>query len=56
MLARSRVALKFMTYGILIGVFFAPRSGAQTRREVMTWAKSNFGGLLGGLGLGGGNS
>ena len=56
MLARSRVALKFMTYGILLGVFFAPQSGSQTRHEVMSWARSNFGGLLGNLGLGGNNS
>ncbi|HET7038102.1 MAG TPA: YtxH domain-containing protein [Thermomicrobiaceae bacterium] len=52
MLARTRVALKFMTYGVLLGVLFAPRSGSQTRQEVMGWAKSNLGGMLGGLGIG----
>ena len=35
MLSRSRVALKFMTYGVLIGVIFAPRSGSETRNEIM---------------------
>ncbi|HEU5422575.1 MAG TPA: YtxH domain-containing protein [Nitrolancea sp.] len=52
MLARSRVALKFMTYGILLGVLFAPRSGSQTRHELMGWAKNNLGGVMSGLGLG----
>jgi len=48
MLSRMRVALKFMTYGILIGVFFAPRSGADTRHEVMSKIGSMAGGLFGG--------
>lgn len=53
MLGRTRVALKFMTYGVLLGVLFAPRSGSQTRHDVMGWAKSNFGGVLSQFGIGG---
>jgi hypothetical protein len=56
MLGRLRVALKFMTYGILVGVFFAPRSGAETRRDVTSWIKSNTGGLMSSMGMGGGNN
>lgn len=54
MLSRARTALKFMTYGIVIGIFFAPRSGAETRREVMHWTNSTvrdvIGGISGGMG------
>ncbi len=42
MLSRVQTALKFMTYGILIGIFFAPDSGAETRRKIMNWATSSF--------------
>ncbi len=48
MLSRMRVALKFMTYGILIGVFFAPRSGSETRSQIMSKFGSMTGGLFGG--------
>jgi hypothetical protein len=42
MLSRFRTALKFMTYGLLIGIFFAPDRGDETRRKVINWATSNF--------------
>ena len=48
MLRRMRVALKFMTYGILIGVFLAPRSGAETRKQVSSWVTSMTHGMIGG--------
>ena len=48
MLSRTRVALKFMTYGILIGVFLAPRSGAETRKQVTGWVSSMTHGMVGG--------
>ncbi len=48
MLSRTRVALKFMTYGILVGVFFAPRNGAETRREIGSWIGSLTHGVFGG--------
>jgi hypothetical protein len=46
MLSRMRVALKFMTYGVLLGIFLAPRSGADTRREVSSWVGSYTKGLM----------
>ena len=42
MLSRLQTALKFMTYGLLIGIFFAPDSGAETRRKVINWVTSGF--------------
>ena len=47
MLRRMRVAFKFMTYGILIGVFLAPRSGAETRKQVSSWVGSMTHGIVG---------
>jgi gas vesicle protein len=48
MIARTRTALKFFTYGLLIGLLFAPRSGKETRSRILSWtsdsAKSLFGG------------
>lgn len=49
MLSRVRTALKFLTYGILIGLFFAPRSGAETRRQVARWTGTTARELLGGI-------
>ena len=52
MVGRARTAVKFVTYGLLIGLFFAPRGGEETRTRVMNWAtetaKETFGGVLGG--------
>lgn len=56
MLGRTRVALKFLTYGVVVGVLFAPRSGAETRAQVLDWAKSSVTGFLGELGIGGGTA
>lgn len=47
MLGRMRVAFKFMTYGILIGVFLAPRSGSETRKQVSSWVNSMTHGVVG---------
>lgn len=37
MLSNARTAVKFLVYGLLIGLLFAPRSGRETRQEVMSW-------------------
>ena len=50
MLDRTRTALKYLTYGIAIGVLFAPRSGSETRAAIMEWVQSTIGGLLSGGG------
>ncbi|MBX5445130.1 YtxH domain-containing protein [Sphaerobacter sp.] len=49
MLTRMRTALKFMTYGLVIGLLFAPRRGADTRRELVRWATSTVRDLPGGI-------
>ncbi|HEU4793690.1 MAG TPA: YtxH domain-containing protein [Nitrolancea sp.] len=49
MLDKMRVALKFMTVGVLIGIFFAPRRGSETRRDLLRWTRSSSRGLLGGV-------
>jgi gas vesicle protein len=37
MIGRARTAVKFFVYGLVGGLLFAPRSGAETRKELMTW-------------------
>jgi len=49
MLTRMRTALKFMTYGLVIGLLFAPRRGTDTRRELVRWATSTVRDLPGGI-------
>jgi gas vesicle protein len=48
MIARTRTAMKFFTYGLLIGLLFAPRSGKETRSRILTWASESVKTLLGG--------
>ena len=36
MITRTKTALKFFTYGLLIGLLFAPRSGKETRAMLMS--------------------
>ncbi|CCF84196.1 YtxH domain-containing protein [Nitrolancea hollandica] len=48
MLDKMRVALKFMTIGMLLGIFFAPRRGSETRRELVRWTRTTSRGLVGG--------
>jgi hypothetical protein len=40
MLRNARTAVKFFTYGIIVGLLFAPQSGAETRKKLF--------GMLGG--------
>lgn len=37
MISRTRTAFKFLTYGLLIGILFAPRSGKETRDGAVGW-------------------
>ncbi|MBA3379239.1 MAG: YtxH domain-containing protein [Chloroflexota bacterium] len=37
MLGSARTAMKFFVYGLILGLLFAPRAGAETRKEVMGW-------------------
>lgn len=40
MIGRARTAIKFFVYGLVGGLLFAPRSGAETRRELQNWVMS----------------
>ena len=37
MIGRARTAVKFFVYGLVGGLLFAPQSGTETRKQVMTW-------------------
>lgn len=37
MFARARVAMKFLTYGLILGILFAPGSGAENRERLRQW-------------------
>lgn len=44
MFSHARTALKFLVYGLIIGLLFAPSSGEETRRELVSRAKGLIGG------------
>lgn len=47
MFGNARTAVKFFVYGLLIGLFFAPRSGAETRAEAIEWVTGSIKKLMG---------
>lgn len=47
MIRNMRTAVKFFVYGLLAGLLFAPRSGAETRKELMNWFGSSMKGITG---------
>lgn len=48
MVARIRIAVKFFTYGLLIGILFAPRGGKETRSVAVAWVKRTVKERIGG--------
>ena len=40
MLKNVQTAVKFFVYGLVAGLMFAPRSGEETRKELLTWVSS----------------
>lgn len=48
-MGRVRTALKFFVYGLVLGLLFAPRSGDETRQQVLGWANQTIKETLGGL-------
>jgi len=64
MIGRARTAVKFFVYGLVGGLLFAPQSGSETRKQVMTWVsgtvqetmKNISGGSGGGSSSGSGNT
>jgi hypothetical protein len=41
MIDRARASMKFLVYGLLLGITFAPYSGKETRSRVMGWFASS---------------
>jgi gas vesicle protein len=41
MIRNMRTAVKFFVYGLVAGLLFAPRSGAESRKELMNWVTSS---------------
>lgn len=37
MLSNARTAMKFLVYGLVIGLLFAPRPGKETRSDLLDW-------------------
>lgn len=37
MIRNARTAVKFFVYGVIIGLMFAPQSGAETRKLLLGW-------------------
>lgn len=37
MIDRARASMKFLVYGLLLGLVLAPYSGKETRSRVMGW-------------------
>ena len=48
MIKTARTAVKFFIYGLIAGLMFAPRSGEETRKELMNWFSSSLKGMTGG--------
>ncbi|PZR97506.1 MAG: hypothetical protein DLM69_09645 [Candidatus Chloroheliales bacterium] len=46
MLRGVRTAAKYFAIGAALGLFFAPRSGEETRQEVINWARNTVGDLM----------
>lgn len=47
MLVRTKTALKFFTYGLIVGLLFAPRSGKETRALLISWVGQTLKDTLG---------
>jgi gas vesicle protein len=47
MIRNMRTAVKFFVYGLLVGLLCAPRSGAETRKELMSWVGNSMKGITG---------
>lgn len=42
MIGHARTAMKFFVYGLVLGLLFAPRSGSETRKEVLGWVSGTI--------------
>jgi hypothetical protein len=48
MLGNAKTAVKYFVYGLIVGLAVAPRSGAETRKDVINWATDAIRGVLNG--------
>lgn len=49
MLRNARTAVKFFVYGIIVGLLFAPQSGAELRKQLFGMFGDTFNELLSGV-------
>lgn len=49
MLRNAKTAVKFFAYGIMVGLVFAPQSGAETRKQIMSWIGDTLGESVGNM-------
>jgi len=47
MIGRTRVSFKYLFWGMVVGLLFAPRSGKETRAKVINKLKGGADALLG---------
>jgi gas vesicle protein len=47
MIGRTRVGFKYLFWGMVVGLLFAPRSGKETRAKVINKLKGGADALLG---------
>ena len=43
MLRQTRTAIKWLVYGLIIGLLFAPAAGKETRNQILKWASDSAG-------------
>ncbi len=43
----ARASFKYFVFGLVAGLFFAPRRGEETRRIALDWVGNRVGGLIG---------
>jgi gas vesicle protein len=48
MFRHTKTAFKFFVYGLAVGLLFAPRSGAESRKELVNWLTGTVKEAIGG--------
>jgi gas vesicle protein len=49
MLRNARTAVKFFIYGVIVGLFFAPQSGAELRKQIFGILGDTFNDTVSGI-------
>lgn len=42
MIRNAKTAVKFLVYGIIVGLMFSPGSGEENRKKMMDWASGSI--------------